>query len=118
MTKILVCDDDDGILDSISLVLEMNGYQVFTLKNSQDILTFVKLNQPDLILIDLWMPGLSGQKATRLLKKDPSLHRIPVIIVSASRETPKVALKCGANDYLCKPFEIQDLKNKIRQHLT
>ncbi|MFA6602901.1 MAG: response regulator [Candidatus Shapirobacteria bacterium] len=118
MTKILICDDDEGILDSISLVLELSGYQVFTLKDSTNILAFVRLNQPDLILIDLWMPGLSGQQATRLLKKNPTLGHIPIIIVSANRETERVAVKCGANDFLCKPFEIQELKNKISQHLT
>src|SRR5579884_1070730 len=81
--KVLICDDDQGILEVTKIILESNGYDVDTLDNGKAIVKHVKNSKPHLILLDLWMPGIEGKEITKLLKSDQQTKQIPLIIVSA-----------------------------------
>lgn len=114
---ILICDDDDGVIDIASIVLKEKGYRVQICQDSNHIVTMVKTLKPNLILMDLWMPGVSGDMITRELKKGKATKKIPIIIVSASKDIEKVSTIVGADDYLPKPFDIQDLEDKVEAQL-
>ncbi len=119
MTKnhILICDDDEGIIDVMRIVLEAKGYLVKQLTQSRDIFKIINNWKPNLILVDLWMPEVSGNEIVKELKKNPSTKHIPIILVAAHRRTPEVAQDCGADGYLAKPFDISDLENIVEQYI-
>jgi DNA-binding response OmpR family regulator len=112
--KILVCDDDEGILDMVTFVLEDSGYNVIPEKNSMNVYSVIQREQPDLLLLDLWMPVLSGDQVLKVLKSNPQTMRLPVIIISASTEGQKIAVEAGASDFLAKPFDIDQLVNRVQ----
>lgn len=111
--KIMICDDDEGILDITGLLLESYGYQVLLEPNSALLLPRINLEKPDLLLIDIWMPKLMGDEIVRMLKRNKATAGIPIIMFSASRESKRIASEAGADDYIAKPFSIEDLNNKI-----
>lgn len=111
--KILVCDDDLGIIEVLRIILETNNYTVRVLTEGKGIVKKVIEYQPHLILLDLWMPGVAGKEITGLLKKEEKTKHIPIIIVSALNETEKIAKEIGANGFLCKPFDMNELLNKV-----
>jgi DNA-binding response OmpR family regulator len=112
--KILVCDDDEGILDMVTFVLEDSGYDVVPEKNSMNVYSVIEKEQPDLLLLDLWMPVLSGDQVLKVLKSNPQTMRLPVIVISASTEGQKIAVEAGASDFLAKPFDIDQLVNRVQ----
>lgn len=111
--KIMICDDDEGILDITGLLLESYGYHVLLEPNSMHLLARISEEKPDLLLIDIWMPFLMGDEIVRILKSNEETARLPVIMFSASRESEQIALEVGADDYIAKPFSIEDLNRKI-----
>lgn len=116
--KILICDDDPGILDMLGIILEDTGYEVITEHNSLQVSHIIQHLLPDLIILDLWMPVLSGDQVLKNLRQDPKTETLPVIIISASREGRQIAYEAGATDYIAKPFDIDELFSKISKQLT
>lgn len=116
--SILVCEDDEGILDVITIILSEKGYAVTPLARSEEIYRHIAKDRPDLIFLDLWMPGLSGEDITLALKKDTSTRDIPVIIISANKDTAKIAKRSGADAYLPKPFDIADLEQIVERFIA
>ncbi len=116
MKKILIVDDDSAIVDATQMVLEMEGYEVNTSLDG-NILNKMENNTPDLILLDIWMSGEDGRDVARLLKSTPHTKKIPIVMISANRDAQTLASECGANDFLAKPFEIDDLIKTIKKHL-
>jgi DNA-binding response OmpR family regulator len=116
--KILVCDDDEGILDMVSFVLEDSGYEVIPERNSMNVYSQIEKEQPDLLLLDLWMPVLSGDQVLRVLKGNADTKDLPVIIISASTEGQKIAQDAGASDFLAKPFDIDQLVTRVNLMLA
>jgi CheY-like chemotaxis protein len=116
--KILVCDDDEGILDMVSFVLEDSGYEVIPEKNSMNVYSQIEKEQPDLLLLDLWMPVLSGDQVLRVLKSNPETSTLPVIVVSASTEGQKIAQDAGASNFIAKPFDIDQLVKMVNRMLV
>jgi DNA-binding response OmpR family regulator len=114
--KILLCDDDEGIVEVIKIILEENGYEVKPFMNGKGIEKKVFEYQPDLIFLDIWMPGIDGKEMTKLLKSDPKTKNIPIILISALNEIDKIQGLVGADDFLAKPFEMDDLLSKVRHH--
>ena len=108
MKKILVADDDPGIVDVMQILLEDDGYEVITTMDGRKIKTLCK-KKPDLIFLDIWMSGMDGKIICKELKADPSTTNIPVVMFSANRDTKEIALECGADNFILKPFEISDL---------
>lgn len=114
---ILICDDDEGILDVTTMVLESYGYRVIPVINSLKVLDIVTRENPDLIILDLWMPGINGEQLVEALKGNPKTSGMPVIIISASRDGSIVARQSGANDFLEKPFDIDILTERVKQYV-
>jgi DNA-binding response OmpR family regulator len=111
--KILFIDDEQEILTQISEMLSRHDFQVFTAMNANEAHQMVSSHSPDLILLDLQLPGKSGLDLTRELH---AITKVPIMIVSASGQlVDKVlALELGADDYIQKPFEFKELLARVR----
>lgn len=116
-STVLLCDDDEGIADVTKIVLEDLGYKVVTASNGEEVMPAVKAHKPSLILLDLWMPIMSGEEILLQLKKTPKYKDIPVIVVSASKDTEQVALRAKADSFLSKPFDISALEEMVRRYV-
>ncbi|SDF46504.1 two-component system, OmpR family, alkaline phosphatase synthesis response regulator PhoP/two-component system, OmpR family, response regulator MtrA [Mucilaginibacter pineti] len=115
---ILICDDDEGILDMLEIVLEGNGYHIIPVQNSLNLYEVIDREHPDLLLLDLWMPVLSGDQVLRSLRKNPDTQDLPVIVISASRDGQQIAVNAGANDFMAKPFDVDFLLQKIQEYVN
>jgi DNA-binding response OmpR family regulator len=111
--KIVVCDDDEGILDMLTFVLEDSGYNVVPESNSLNLLSLIQREKPDLLLVDLWMPVLSGDQVVKQLRANPAMRSLLIVIISASTDGQKIAMEAGADMYIPKPFDIDQLTDKI-----
>ncbi len=107
MARILIVDDSPTELYRLASLLERHGHQVLRAGNGGDGVALARQERPDLILMDVVMPGLNGFQATRQLTRDPGTGHIPVIIVTTKdQETDKVwGRRQGARDYLIKPID-------------
>lgn len=115
MVKILVVDDDPAILDSTKLLLTYEGYQVQTASDG-DVVRNLSQNLPDIILLDIWLSGTNGGEIANHLKHQPETRNIPIILFSANRDIAKIAKQSGAEDYLVKPFDLAELRQKIAKY--
>jgi twitching motility two-component system response regulator PilH len=115
ISSILVVDDSPTDRQYLSTMLAKNGFKVTTADSAEDALAKVKQLPPDLVLMDVVMPGQNGFQATRMLAKDESTKHIPVILcTSKGQETDKVwGMRQGARDYIVKPVVEADLLAKI-----
>ena len=115
--KILVVDDSPTDRQFMLETLAKKGYQVVTAENGEDAIVKAKSELPDLILMDVVMPGLNGYQATRQITRDDATKHIPVIMcTSKSADTDKIwGMRQGANDYLIKPIDAGQLLAKIAQ---
>lgn len=113
----MICDDDKGILEMMEIIVEDYGYRVCTEANSMKLIKKIELEKPDILLLDIWMPLLSGDQVLKILRADPKFQMLPVIMYSASTEGAAIAKKTGADDYLAKPFDIDVLMGKIQKLL-
>lgn len=113
--SVLVVDDDPSIRRMIVAALRREGYSFHEAPNGRDALAIMREHQPDVVLLDLMMPVLSGWDVLRERNADPSLRRIPVIVVSANRD-PAVAtaVDAGICAFLPKPFDIGTLSALVR----
>jgi DNA-binding response OmpR family regulator len=114
--KILVADDDPAICDAVQFMLEEEGYVVATTVDGETIYKMEK-DYPDVLLLDIWMSGQDGREICKYLKKKITTKNIPIIMVSASRDIQESANAAGADDFLAKPFKMDELLNKISKHL-
>ena len=115
--KILVVDDSPTDRQFMLETLAKKGYQVVTAENGEDAIAKAKSELPDLILMDVVMPGLNGYQATRQITRDDATKHIPVIMcTSKGADTDKIwGMRQGANDYLIKPIDAAQLLAKIAQ---
>ena len=113
--RILVVDDSPTERFFVVDLLTKNGYQVTTAENGEEGIAKAKAERPDLILMDVVMPGLNGYQATRTLTRDDETKAIPVIVCTTKgQETDKIwGLRQGAVDYLVKPLKPEELLQKI-----
>lgn len=113
--KILVVDDSPTERHFMVELLTRNGYQVVTAESGEEGIAKAKAEQPDLVIMDVVMPGLNGYQATRTLTRDDDTKNIPVFVCTTkSQETDKIwGLRQGAQDYLVKPVNPEELLAKI-----
>jgi CheY-like chemotaxis protein len=116
MKKIMVVDDDSDVRDSVKYALEYySDYEVICVESGNSCYELLKNNEiPDLIILDIMMPGMSGWMLTDRLKENPSWKKIPVVFLTARLD--KFAEDIGkklSDDYIKKPFDIKDLKKRI-----
>ena len=114
--SILVVDDSATDRQYLSDILVKNGYKVTTAENAEEALSKVKQINPDLVLMDVVLPGQNGYQATRTLSKDEATKHIPVIMCTTKgQETDKLwGMRQGARDYIVKPASQEDLLAKIK----
>ncbi len=111
--RIIICDDDEGILEVLELYLELEGYVVFTVANSTLLIEQIEMHSPDLLLLDLWMPLLSGDQVISLIRENGKIMDLPIIVLSASVDGATIANENGANGFIAKPFDLDDIKANI-----
>ncbi len=116
MKTILVIEDERDLLDLISFNLEKEGYRVITASEGSTGLETARGSLPDLILLDLMLPGISGIEICKILKKQEKTSRIPVIMLTAKSEEIDrvVGFEVGADDYVVKPFSNRELMLRIK----
>jgi twitching motility two-component system response regulator PilH len=114
--KILLVDDSKTELHVLSELLSKKGYQVRTAENGEEAMRRLQEEKPDLILMDVVMPGQNGFQLTRAITRDPVFANVPVIIcTSKNQETDRVwGMRQGARDYVVKPVNPEELLNKIK----
>jgi len=113
--KILIVDDSPTDREFLSTVLTKNGFKVTTADSAEDAMVKVKQSRPDLVLMDIVLPGQNGFQATRALTRDEATKTIPIILcTSKNQETDRVwGLRQGARDYIVKPANQAELLAKI-----
>ncbi|MGE4513755.1 MAG: response regulator transcription factor [Chryseobacterium sp.] len=116
--KIMVCDDDQGILDVLQMLLESEGFTVFTEINSTNLIKQIHTHKPDLLLLDLWMPLLSGDQVLKAIRNTGEIKDLSVIVLSASVDGHDIASDAGANDFVAKPFDLDVIVSKIEKLLV
>lgn len=116
MYTVLVCDDDIAILDSVSIYLELEGYNVIRAENGREAIEKVGDNEIHCAILDVMMPGLNGLQATLKLREK---HNFPIILLSAkSEDTDKITgLSFGADDYVTKPFNPLELMARVKSQI-
>jgi len=115
--KVIIFDDDEDILSICSYILEQQGWEVVTFTDCNDITARVSSIKPSVILMDNWIPDAGGIIATQTLKSSPELKQIPVIYFSANSDIQLLANHAGAETYLAKPFDLDDLEKVINKVL-
>lgn len=110
--KILIADDDPAIVDALQFMLEETGYEVITTLSGEAVPKMFE-QKPDLLLLDIWMSGQDGREICRKLKSQASTGKIPIMMISANKDTEEIAKVSGANDFLSKPFEMDELLKKV-----
>jgi two-component system cell cycle response regulator DivK len=116
--KIIIFDDDEDILSICSFILEEQGWKVHTFTNCNTIAERVSDILPDVILMDNWIPDEGGIMATQRLKRNEKLKSIPVIYFSANSDIQLLADHAGAESYLAKPFDLEELERVINTVLV
>ena len=114
--RILVVEDEVDILDMVSYNLEKAGYQVQIAVDGEAALTQIREELPDLIVLDLMLPGMDGLEVCRLLKQDKGTRDVPILMLTARAEEVDriVGLELGADDYVTKPFSPKELMARIK----
>ena len=111
--KVLIYDDDIDLLEVCSLILQSKNFEVITKDRCSDILTDLKEHQPDVVLMDNWIPDLGGIKATRLIKSSERFQHVPVVFFSANNDVSGLSTEAGADYSLQKPFDITELERIV-----
>lgn len=108
---VLVVDDEDHIQELIRFNLEKNGFKVITADNGIDALKLAESKKPDLIFLDLMLPGMDGLDVCKNIRKNPTIEGIPIVMITAKgEELDKIlGLELGADDYITKPFSVREL---------
>ena len=115
MSKILLVDDDIDLAELVKTKLTAEGHEAFTINTGEGAFELAKQTKPDIAILDIMLPGVTGYQICRRLRKDPELYKIAILILTALGEEPEIlhGLEQGADDYLVKPFKLDRLMDKI-----
>ncbi|MCP4414978.1 MAG: response regulator/pilus assembly protein [Chloroflexi bacterium] len=115
MARIFIIDDDEQLLRMVGLMLERGGHTITLINNPLDGLEQIKADAPDLLVLDVMMPNMSGHDLARAIRSDANIENLPILVLTArSQEVDRTtALKSGADDYLSKPVTSQELMERI-----
>lgn len=117
MSKILVVDDDIDILSVMEILLSMKGFDVEVTSKGETTLSKIESFKPDLILLDVLISGYDGRAICKQLKSNPTTSEIPVIMFSAHPGAAATISDYGADDFIAKPFDVNNLMKKVNAHL-
>lgn len=112
---ILVVEDEPDILSLLNEHFTAEGYMVLTSSTGTDAIVQAKLKHPDIILLDVMMPGMNGFDVCNILRDIPETRETPIIFLTAVSETPRkvMGLRLGATDYVTKPFDLRELTARV-----
>jgi CheY-like chemotaxis protein len=118
-TTVLIAEDEASVREIEDRILTNSGIATLLASDGQEAIEMAQAHRPDLILLDLIMPGMRGEEVLHILKSNPATQHIPVLVVSArsSWETIEESYMLGAVDFLTKPFEYQELVSRVRRAL-
>ena len=116
---VLVVDDEPDIVDLIRMSLNLANFDVLTASNGSEALKVLESTKPDLVLLDVMMPQMTGFEVCERIRALPSLKNLPVIILTAKgqKEDAEKGLSVGADDYIIKPFDPTELAEQVRSML-
>jgi DNA-binding response OmpR family regulator len=119
MKKVLVVDDEEYLVELLSVNLEVAGFNVVKAYDGEQGLKQTEAERPDIIILDIRMPGVDGFEVCRRLKADPTTKNIPIIMLSAYVQQADInkGLSLGAETYIKKPFDVQNLIDTVNQIL-
>lgn len=114
--RILIVDDEKDLVDLLSYNLEKEGYAVLRAYDGEEALKILRSRKPDLILLDLMLPGIQGMEICKIVRKTPETAGLPIIMLTARGEEVDriVGLEMGADDYVTKPFSVRELLARVR----
>jgi two-component system alkaline phosphatase synthesis response regulator PhoP len=117
--KVLVVDDEPGVVKMVRYLLEKNSFTVVSANEGEEGVRLAAQEKPDLILMDIMMPVIDGNEATRRIRENEATRQIPIIMLSALGQEGDVAksLELGAMDYIVKPFHPQELMERVKKIL-
>ena len=120
MAKILIAEDERDIRDLVAFTLRFAGYEVFAASNGEEAVEMAPNVSPDLILMDVRMPRMTGYEACRIMKLNPDLKDIPIVFLSAKGQETEIqqGLDAGAEEYLLKPFAPDQLTSHVKAILA
>jgi DNA-binding response OmpR family regulator len=113
--KILIVDDEKDIVDLISYNLEKEGFAVLKAYDGESALKLVDTKKPDLVILDLMLPGMRGLEVCKFIRKNPAIETLPIIMLTAKGDQVDkiLGLEMGADDYVTKPFNVRELIARI-----
>jgi DNA-binding response OmpR family regulator len=113
--QVLVCDDEPYIVESVSYVARKAGFRVLTAEDGDSALSVARAERPDLIFLDIMMPGVPGDEVCRRLKADPGTRSAYIVILTArgQEEDERRAMTMGADEFMTKPFSPRKLREKL-----
>ncbi len=117
MSKILIVDDDVDILESLSALLDAEGYETLSTLKGEETYKLIRSFKPDLLIVDLLLSGRDGAQITSDLRNNESTKNIPIIMISAHPSAKDKALTAGANDFVAKPFETDNFLEIIDRNI-
>ena len=117
--RILLVDDEQALVWALRHSLSDEGYKVLAAGNGAEALALAQRKSPDLVILDIVMPGLDGLEVCRRLRRDPALAAVPILFLTVRNSVKDrvIGLNGGADDYLIKPFDVQELKARVRSLL-
>lgn len=120
MARILIAEDEPDIRELVAFTLRFAGYEVIAASNGEEAVQTASREVPDLVLMDVRMPRMTGYDACRLIKANPDLKNTPVVFLSAKGQEAEIqsGLEAGAEEYLLKPFSPDQLTGRVRAILS
>lgn len=117
-TKILVVDDDSGIGEMLKTLLEFYGYEVEVTEKPLEAEKIIQQENIDIVLLDMLISGVDGTDVCAGIRENPEISETPVLMMSALHDAGPKCKKAGANDFVAKPFEVEDLTERIEKILA
>ena len=118
MKRVLVVDDNLDILHLVQIILKSHGFEVLVSPKGQDVIAKTECFSPQVILLDVFLSGYDGRDICRELKGNPKTKDIPVIMFSAHTKREDIIRECDADDFIAKPFEVNELVAKVNYSLV
>jgi CheY-like chemotaxis protein len=116
--KVMIVDDEESLIELVTAILEQEGYEVMTAMDGEEALRKLEKQKPDLVLLDMMMPGMSGREVCEKIRKNPKTRDLKVIFLTVAKfsEAGKGVLKdMKVSDYITKPFENADLTRRVKK---
>lgn len=117
-SRILVIDDDSGIGEMLKTLLEFYGFEVTVTEKPDEAEELIQKHKVDLVMLDMLISGIDGTDVCSRLKKDERTSQVPIIMMSALHDAGKKCKEAGADDFISKPFEMEDLIAKMKEVLN